>query len=169
MKRALYLGLALPLLCTGGADAQNPLDGLRLEALTATRERPLFAPTRRPPPAPVEAPPPEPRAAPVVAAAPPPFDLIGAAVGNGAGFALLRNRTTKEIYAVRAGDDAEGWRILAIDPRSVTLERDGRLKSLALAPADAETFAGEAAPVEAVAAAPAPESKRAVGAMRLER
>ncbi|MGD0719789.1 MAG: hypothetical protein ABR970_01915 [Roseiarcus sp.] len=178
MRRAFCLVLALLPLEPVGADAQNPLDTLRLEDLTATRDRPLFAPTRRPPPASpvrVEAPTPE---APtpgeeVVALAPPPFDLIGAVVGKGKAFALLRNRATNKVVRLRPGDDAEGWRVGAIGVRSVALERDGREESLALAApqpvAATAEVAGEPGHAESVAAPPAAGLKRVVGWMRRDR
>jgi hypothetical protein len=138
MKAAPLSLLALLCACAAGwAAPAHPLDTLRLEDLSATRERPLFAPTRRPPPPPqVEA---APEAAPVevkaaaVVAEPPPFDLVGSVIGPDAAFALLRNKTTSQVIRLRSGDDAQGWRVGEIAARSVALERDGRRESLALA------------------------------------
>jgi hypothetical protein len=137
MKRAYLSILALLGACGAAlAGPTNALDALRLEDLSATRERPLFAPTRRPPPPPrVEA---EPEPAPVEVKAvavvePPPFDLVGAVIGPDKAFALLRNKSTSQVIRLRSGEDAEGWRVGEIGPRSVALERDGRRESLALA------------------------------------
>ena len=145
MKGAPWLVSALLLFAPARAETPapattvgNPLDNVRLEDLRATRERPLFSPSRRPPPPPaarVEAPPPpappiEEKAA---AIEPPPFDLVGAVVGEGVSYALLRNRTTSKVTRFRPGEDAEGWRVGVVSLRSVALERDGRKESLALA------------------------------------
>ena len=156
---ALVYASGAALICASGAawaGPANALDALRLEDLSATRERPLFAPTRRPPPPPhVEA---APEPAPVevkavaVVAEPPPFDLVGAVVGQGTAFALLRNKTTNEVRRLRPGEDDEGWRVGEIGLRSVALERDGRRESLALAApqpmATAAEVAGEPAPAD---------------------
>jgi general secretion pathway protein N len=136
MRSALCLAVAL--LASAAADAapRNPLDAVRLEDLAATRERPLFTPSRRPPPPPaavVEAPDPPPVEAKPVALEPPPFDLVGAVVGQRASFALLRNRQSNAVVRLRPGDAAMGWRVGAVGVRSVSLERDGRVQSLTLA------------------------------------
>lgn len=175
MRRMMGLLAALLTIAPVGAEPRNPLDALPLDALTATRERPLFRPTRRPPaPVPVVAPAPEspPDAASVAVTAPPPFDLVGAVVGRDTAIALLRNRTTNQILRLRPGDDAEGWRVATIGSRTVALERDGRTQSLALLatpppPADAQV-AGEPQPAES-AAAPPVEAKRIAGRTRPER
>ena len=134
MRRSLLPVLLLTFTGTAAADLGNPLDAVRLEDLSATRARPLLAPTRRPPPPPaarIEAPPPP---APIVAAPePPPFDLIGAVVGPHESYAVLRRHGGDKAARYRVGDDAEGWRVGAIGLRSVTLKRDGRTDSLAIA------------------------------------
>ncbi len=136
MTRALSLAVALTFVAPAAAAPLNPLDALRLEDLAATRARPLFAPTRRPPPPPAarieQAPRPEP--SPVVAKPePPPFELIGAVVGERESYAVLRRRGSEKAARFRLGDDADGWRVGAIGLRSVTLAREGRTQSLALA------------------------------------
>ena len=148
MIRSLFLSLAL----TAAAAPRNPLDAVRLEDLSATRARPLFTPTRRPPPPPAAgiSPPPPPPVV-VVAPEPPPFELIGAIVGPHESYAVMRRSGSEKAARYRLGDDADGWRVGAIGFRSVTLERDGRTKSLALAaPAIGQAPA-------AAATAPVPE------------
>ena len=117
------------------ADPRDPLDAVRLEDLSATRERPLFRPSRRPP-LPVPAGVPTPASAPVVIAPaalePPPFDLVGSVVGKHDAIVLLRNRAKGEVVRLHTGEEAEGWRAVSIGLRSVTLERDGREETLAL-------------------------------------
>lgn len=166
MKRAAAILLAWAAFAGAGeaAGPANPLDGLRLEDLSATRERPLFAPTRRPPPAPsVEAPPPPPVVevkAVAVVAEPPPFDLVGSVVGAESAFVLLRNKTSSLVVRLRAGEEAEGWRVGEIGLRSVALEREGRHESLALAAPQptsaAPEIAGDPAQVDPSAEPPAP-------------
>jgi general secretion pathway protein N len=166
MRRAFWLLMALLALPSARAEPRNPLEALRLEDLTATRERPLFRPSRRPPaPPPVVAPAPEPTVEPrPVVQEPPPFELVGAVVGKATAIALLRDKTTNEIVRLRTGEEAEGWRVGTIGARSVALERDGQARSLALsAPSSSPTgpqIAGEAEPAEAVVVRPTGESPR---------
>ena len=133
MIRSLFLSLALTVAVAAAAAPRNPLDAVRLEDLSATRARPLFAPTRRPDPPPAA--PIAPVAPAPVAATPepPPFELIGAIVGPHESYAVMRRSGSEKAARYRLGDDADGWRVGAIGFRSVTLERDGRTKSLALA------------------------------------
>jgi general secretion pathway protein N len=176
MKRTACLLAALLAAAPTGAETRNPLDALRLEDLAATRERPLFRPTRRPPlAAPVAAPAAEPPQVEEQTAAlePPPFDLIGAVVGKDAAIALLRNKSTGQVVRMRAGDEAEGWRVATIGSRTVAFERDGRTQSLALAapsaaPAGAEV-AGEPEPPESAAAPPTADLKRIASRVRPDR
>ena len=130
--------------------ASNPLESIKLQDLTETRDRPLFSPSRRPPPPPVEAPPPP---APVVAEVkppanePPPFDLVGVVVGGDVRFVLLA-RHGGGVSRLREGDERDGWRVGDISIRSVKVERDGREQSIALAgpaPTLVETPAPEVA------------------------
>jgi general secretion pathway protein N len=175
MKRALFLGLALLPYGAAHAEPRNPLDALKLEDLSATRERPLFVATRRAP-APMRAETPPPAPPPVeekaVALGPPPFDLIGAVVGKRESIALLRNKTTSEVLRLRPGEEAEGWRVGAVGLRSVALERDGRKESLALAgpPTDpaGPVVAGEPQPAESAAAPPAPDLKHLARRARMD-
>ncbi|MDE3176963.1 MAG: hypothetical protein KGM15_12755 [Pseudomonadota bacterium] len=171
--RALFMLLALA--SAASAAERNPLDALRLEDLSATRDRPLFAPSRRPPP-PVRveaAPDPAPAEEKAIVLEPPPFDLVGAVVGKNTAFALLRHRTTAKVVRVRSGDDAEGWQVGAIGLRTVALARDGRSETLALAlpqsVAAGPVIAGEPDPAEPAAPPPAAELKREGGKLRRER
>jgi general secretion pathway protein N len=77
----------------------NPLWGVSLNSLTATRERPIFSPSRRPP---VQAPP----ALVVVTPAPPPppaapeeipLQLLGTIVGRDHGIAICLNPATRDV------------------------------------------------------------------------
>lgn len=173
MRRVLLLLWGLTALAPAQAD---PLSGLRLDDLSATRERPLFRPSRRAPqPAPVAAPapPPAPVEAQPAALEPPPFDLVGAVVGPHDAIALLRNRATNEVVRLHKGEVAQGWRAATIAMRSVTLERDGRTEALALASPTATNpgaeIAGEPQPADSVPPLPGADGKRFIGRLRPER
>jgi hypothetical protein len=177
MKRALITGLALASVAASLAAEVNPLDALRLEDLSATRERPLFTPARRPPPPPKTSAPPATEPAEVedkpVALGPPPFDLVGAVVGKRIAFALLRDRATSKVVRVRSGDDAAGWRVGKIGPRTIALARDGRTELLALAAPRAAAvgpeLAGDPAPPGVLARPPASEATRELVKSRRDR
>ncbi len=143
---------------------RNPLAMLRLEDLAVTRDRPLFSPTRRPPPPVAEAPPPPPPPPPAeqkaVAVEPPPFDLVGAVIGEAYNLVLVRNRTTNEVTRLREGEEKDGWRVGTVSLRSASLERDGRVEMLAfptpLAPGAPSLALG--APAGPVIAGPGPDN-----------
>jgi general secretion pathway protein N len=104
----------------------NPLWGITVESLSATRERPLFSPSRRPPastgsitPIAVTAPP-EPEK--------PPLDLIGIVTGSssGEGYAVFINTTTHAVISLRTGEGHDGWVLLTANGREAVLERHDR-------------------------------------------
>jgi general secretion pathway protein N len=129
----------------------NPLWGIPVSALTATRERPIFSPTRRPP-----APPPEP----VPAAEPPPpppaepeqplLTLVGTATGETDNVAVVVDQNTKNLVRLHIGEAVSGWYLRSIDSRAMTLEKDNRRVTLTL-PAASESAAP--APADAPEAA----------------
>jgi general secretion pathway protein N len=129
----------------------NPLWGIPVSALTATRERPIFSPTRRPP-----APPPEP----VPAAEPPPpppaepeqplLSLVGTATGETDNVAVVVDQNTKNLVRLHVGEAVSGWYLRSIDSRAMTLEKDNRRVTLTL-PAASESAAP--APADAPEAA----------------
>jgi general secretion pathway protein N len=139
----------------------NPLWGIPLRALSATRERPLFSPSRRPP-APVIAGAPAPLAAPTISIAaapaadePPPLALVGTVVSAQKRVAILFNRTTKQVIEAREGEEESGWRVRLVSPRSAVVEKDMRSVTLDLPnPADepaVEEMPGAAPPPPAIA------------------
>lgn len=144
-RTALVL-LALSCACAEQARAENGDGATRsrpgLEALSATRERPLFSPTRRPPP-----PPPPPRPPPPVeedepgpepelpAEADPPLSatLVGIVLGGDRPLAVLA--AEGKTLRLREGESLEGWRLARIEALSAVLERDGEQVELQLRPA----------------------------------
>jgi hypothetical protein len=100
----------------------SPLAARALDALPATRDRPLFSPSRRP-----LAPPP------VVAmpAAPPPsppsVTLLGIVLDVGEARAIVQ--AAGKVRRVRIGDDIEGWKVTQIEQRRLMLSLDDRVAS----------------------------------------
>ena len=116
----------------------NPLWGIPLRSLSATRERPLFTASRRPPAAVITAAAPEPLPAPIAVAAPapeperPPLALSGTIVSPGHSIAIFINTATNAVTRVREGEREEGWRVITVSPRSAIVEKDGRSVTLDL-------------------------------------
>jgi hypothetical protein len=122
----------------GAAQPGNPLWTIPLNTLTATRERPLFAPSRRPPL----------QAAPAVianVAAPPPpaaepeqlgLRLLGTIAGRDAGIAICLNLATSEVVRVRTGESFEGWNLRTVRGREATFAKASRQEVLAMASPD---------------------------------
>ncbi len=125
----------------------NPLWGIPMSSLTATRERPLFSPSRRPP-----SPPPEPM--PVAEAPPPPpaepeqplFTLVGTATGETDNVAVVMDQNTRNLVRVKVGETVSGWQLRSIDQRAMTVEKNDRRVTLTLPAAPASAAPGSAAP-----------------------
>lgn len=113
----------------------NPLWSVPLDALSATRERPIFSPTRRPPAPPEGAPPPPPDVPVPVAAAPaqPRLTLIGTVVGTGEGYAIFLDPATGGVIRLRAGETHEGWVLRTVSLRD-TLLQSGRASAILALP-----------------------------------
>jgi general secretion pathway protein N len=102
----------------------NPLWAVPLNALSATRDRPLFSASRRPPivAAPMAAAPPKQEA---VAPPPPPdrplLTLVGTIVSPRASWAMLQGPSSEAISRLRVGEENQGWRVRGIDLRSIVV------------------------------------------------
>ena len=117
------------------AQTGNPLWGIPLRVLAATRERPLFSPSRRPPAPPaVAAPAPPPR--PVVAAKPPPdhplLTIVGTVVSETDGIGVFINQATNEVIRLHTGQEHDGWVLRSVQGREAKFERNDRSSVLAL-------------------------------------
>jgi len=119
----------------------NPLWGIPLSSLTATRERPIFLPSRRPP-APVVAGPP-PVVPVVMRAAPPPpperpqLTLVGAVVGETEAIGIFLDQANNSIVRLHMGESHAGWLLNSVKGREVALQKDRETVVLALpAPGD---------------------------------
>lgn len=124
--------------CSSGAVAaavDNPLQSLSLDRLSATRERPLFAPTRRQPPPPsLVATREEPPAPPPP---PPSIELSGVIMDAVDARALIRSASTNQIMRVRVGDEIGGWKVVLIERRQLVLSLEGRTAIFAIFKDDA--------------------------------
>jgi general secretion pathway protein N len=112
----------------------NPLWGIPIDALDATRERPVFSASRRPPMPPVvaqrvTAPPPPPKPA---EPEQPLLTLVGTACGNPKNVAVVLDRTTKTLVRVHVGDVASGWIVRSVDSRKMTVEKNSQTVTVAL-------------------------------------
>lgn len=120
---------------TDQATSGNPLWGISIEALHATRERPLFSPSRRPPAPAVISPP---VAAVEVAAPPPPsrpaLNLLGIVEGNGEGYAVFLNTTTHDIVRLKTGEGEDGWVLRSVSGRQAVVQKDDRSEVIELPP-----------------------------------
>jgi general secretion pathway protein N len=112
----------------------NPLWGIPISALDATRERPVFSASRRPPMPPVVAqrvavPPPPPKPA---EPEQPLLTLVGTAIGTPKNVAVVLDRTTKTLVRLHLGEAVSGWTLRAVDPRTMTVEKNSQTVILAL-------------------------------------
>jgi general secretion pathway protein N len=116
------------------APGGNPLWGIPVSALDATRERPVFSASRRPPMPPVVAqrvavPPPPPKPA---EPEQPLLTLVGTAIGTPKNVAVVLDRTTKTLVRLHLGEAVSGWTLRAVDPRTMTVEKNSQTVILAL-------------------------------------
>jgi general secretion pathway protein N len=117
--------------------AGNPLWGIPLRLLTATRERPLFSPSRRPPAPPVIAAPQlPPRPAPAKPAAPdhPLLTIVGTIVGETEGIGVFIDQATNDVIRIHTGQDHDGWVLRSVRGRETRFEKDSQTATLALPP-----------------------------------
>ena len=127
--------------------AGNPLWTVPLDALSATRDRPLFSVSRRPPivAAPMVAPPPKQEAL----APPPPerplLTLIGTIVSPRASLAMLQGSDAEAISRLRVGQENDGWQVREISLRSIVVEKGAQSVKLGM-PRPNETPADSSLP-----------------------
>ena len=112
----------------GGTETGNPLWGIPLSTMQATRERPIFLPSRRAPTAAMPAaPPPQ-----IVKTGAPPepdepaLSLVGVVVGDGEGYAVFLDNTSHAIVRLKTGEGEGGWILRSVANREVVLERNHR-------------------------------------------
>jgi general secretion pathway protein N len=116
------------------APGGNPLWGIPISALDATRERPVFSASRRPPMPPVvaqrvAAPPPPPKPA---EPEQPLLTLVGTAIGNPKNVAVVLDRTKKTLVRLHVGEAVSGWILRSVDSRKMTVEKNSQTVTVAL-------------------------------------
>lgn len=126
-----------------GQQAQrgNPLWGIPIKNLTATRDRPIFSSSRRPPPPMVAITPYVPPQRPVKPASPQLTILgtvLGAAVGEDStvntmdGIGIFLDQTNNTVVRLKTGDYHNGWLLRSLRGREATLQYDREAVVLAL-------------------------------------
>jgi hypothetical protein len=142
----------------------NPLWAIPLTQLSGTRDRPIFSPSRRPVPAAVAAQPAVAKAAPPPKKRelePPPLALVGTIASSDEGFGIFLDQSTKVALRLKVGEDYQGWKLLVIRGREVTMEKDQQAAVLTLPRPGAGKAGGEvrllpASPVKLPSAMPRP-------------
>jgi hypothetical protein len=122
----------------------NPLWGIPISKLSATRDRPLFSASRHPRTPAVTAAPaslPTALAKPIVAETPP-FTLVGTIIGEKSRIAILFDGNSKSATGVREGESASGWTLRFVESRSAVLEGSGYTVTLDLPEPDAQEAPG---------------------------
>jgi len=126
----------------------NPLWGVPIDKLTATRERPLFTASRRPAAPPVAPEPPAERPPPPPAEPERPLlTLVGTVTGELQKVAVVQDQTTKSLVHLHVGEAVSGWFLRSIDARRVTVEKNNQTVTVAL-PARGSPLAGPPAVAE---------------------
>jgi hypothetical protein len=103
---------------------QSALPWLELNSLSATRDRPLFAPSRRkavPPPTALQRKPEEVREE-VQQSRKPHLALTGIIASSSQSIAFLRDTSTSESIAVHSGETIGRWRVVITTDHSVKLQ-----------------------------------------------
>ena len=133
----------------------NPLWGVPLSGLPATRERPIFSGSRRPPPPliaavaavpiPVTLPPPLPDR--------PPLVLLGTIVGEAVHAGIFHEEATMKTVRLAVGESRDGWVLREVSAGGASFGTADRTATLVLRPAaqlamkaDPASAAGEFVP-----------------------
>ena len=105
----------------------NPLWGVPLRSLSATREGPIFLPSRRPPAPAVAATYTEPvKQANPVEPERPALSLVGIVTGSDDGFAVFISDLTHDVVRLKTGEGHEGWILRSVQAREAVLEKNRR-------------------------------------------
>ncbi len=120
---------------TESVPSGNPLWAIPVRSLSATRERPLFAPTRRPPPPvvayqPVSAPPPPPKPAEPET---PRLSLVGTIAAGAEGIGLFLDPANgSAVLRLKTGEAHNGWVLREVRRREATLQKGFQIAVLKL-------------------------------------
>ena len=142
------------------AATRNPLWGIPLRILTATRERPLFSPSRRPPAPPVVAAPAPPTRsfAPIKPPEPdhPLLTIVGTIVSASDGIAVFIDQATNEVIRIHNGQEHGGWVLRSVRGREANFEKNERTSTLALPTPGEASPAGTAPALAGMPGRPVP-------------
>jgi hypothetical protein len=129
----------------------NPLWGIPLTQLSGTRDRPIFSPSRRPPAVAAAAEPavvrPPPRKKEIEQ---PPLALVGTIASGDEGFGIFIDQSSKAALRLKVGEDFQGWKLLTIRGREVTMGKDERSAVLTLPPPGGQDGEVRLVPVSAL-------------------
>jgi general secretion pathway protein N len=106
-----------------------------MDSLVATRDLPLFSPSRQPvkkPEVPFQAPA---VALVVERISPPNISLVGVIMRGDSGVGLFADNETKSLLRLHVGESYNGWKLVSVVGRRVTLQRKDARVDLALASA----------------------------------
>jgi hypothetical protein len=112
----------------------NPLWGIPMGSLSATRERPIFSASRRAVAVAVSVP----RSAPVKPIVRPPepehlnLTLVGTVVSEAESIGVFLDQSTHIFVRLRAGEEHSGWIVRSIKGREASLEKNSRTETLSL-------------------------------------
>jgi hypothetical protein len=112
----------------------NPLWGIPLGSLSATRERPIFSASRRAVAVAISVP----RSAPVKPIVRPPesehlnLTLVGTVVSEAESIGVFLDQSTHIFVRLRAGEEHSGWIVRSIKGREASLEKNSRTETLSL-------------------------------------
>jgi hypothetical protein len=124
---------AAPAAAPARALSANPLWAIPLTQLSGTRDRPIFSPSRRPAPVVADTEPvvvkPPPRKKEIQ---PPPLSLVGTIASADESFGIFIDQSTKAALRLKAGEDYQGWKLLRIRGREVTMQKDQQAAVLTL-------------------------------------
>lgn len=135
----------------------NPLWEIPLESLSATRERPLFAPTRRPQVRLVAARPPDsapPSSPPTVEH--PKLTLVGTVRGQGSSIAVFSIESTRETVRLGIRQGHMGWVLNTVGRDTATLQKGTQTETLKLSATVAQEASAPTTPSSAAADPNAP-------------
>jgi hypothetical protein len=141
----------------------NPLWEVPLATLSVTRERPIFSASRRPPPPPA--------ATATIAKAPPPpppkreperpaLSLVGTVAAATDSIAIFVDPASKAAMRLKLGEAYQGWKLLDVHGREVTLIKDAQTFVLNLPQPGLGAGAVVAPVTQALVAVPEPPARR---------